>query len=113
MPIFLQNESIRIDPWFRWNRIDSNRESECSTPCGRREMRAGSQLNWWNFQSWPNFRIGAVCNAAVKQQRVSGVMDSSLVKKTKFDYFLRGWPQLGACCWSMKNTKAVCERDRW
>ena len=30
MPIFLQNESIRIDSWFESNRIDSNSESECS-----------------------------------------------------------------------------------
>jgi len=31
IPIFLQNESIRIDSWFESNRIDSNRESECSS----------------------------------------------------------------------------------
>jgi len=28
---FLQNESIRIDLHNEWNRIDSNRELECST----------------------------------------------------------------------------------
>jgi len=28
---FLQNESIRIDSHNEWNRIDSNRELECSS----------------------------------------------------------------------------------
>ena len=31
MPIFLQNESIRIDSHNESNRIDSNRELECSS----------------------------------------------------------------------------------